>query len=327
MSQQSQYMLWTAIGTVGAVVLALGVALVQATVAIVLSVKRRRLARRKVASLVSAWVEYTYAPSQRGDYYRRTVSLHLANESDEPVFKVEVLCGIATQDGVIQLGPLSAPRIIPVLPPKREFVYDVTMGMLAFGEYAHDTLRGLVAEVGFRDHENRRWERNFDGNLQLVKKSRPKVINEADDDIAFAQAGPIDNPYNPITTVLRFKHLADDEKVDDEQFHQHLVDEASGWRKNSADDIAAFRGMLRTASMPTHVWYLTPRIAYIRLLDELPDNANPQPAHVLTLVWRNGLNSEDRGWMLFGQGPYQPWMIAFTPGELKIDPLDEREQP
>lgn len=71
MSQQSQYMLWTAICTVGAVVLALGVALVQATVAIVLSVKRRRLARRKVASLVSAWVEYAYAPPTRCQTVRR----------------------------------------------------------------------------------------------------------------------------------------------------------------------------------------------------------------------------------------------------------------
>ena len=43
------YEMWTAIGTVGAVVVALAVALTQATVAIVLGVRRRHLARRKGA--------------------------------------------------------------------------------------------------------------------------------------------------------------------------------------------------------------------------------------------------------------------------------------
>lgn len=124
--------MWTAIGTVGSVV-ALAVALTQATVAIVLGGRRRHLARRKVASLVSAWVEHLYTPSPSGEYYRRTVSLHLDNESDEPVFRVEVLCGIETEHGTIQLGPLEAPSH-PVPLPKREFTYDVTMGMLGFGE-------------------------------------------------------------------------------------------------------------------------------------------------------------------------------------------------
>ena len=52
-------------------IVTLGVALVQAFVAIVLSVKRHRLARRKVASLVSAWVKHEYRTSPRGDYYQR----------------------------------------------------------------------------------------------------------------------------------------------------------------------------------------------------------------------------------------------------------------
>lgn len=48
------YEMWTTIGTVGAVVVALAIALTQAGVAIVLSILQRRQARRKVASLVSA---------------------------------------------------------------------------------------------------------------------------------------------------------------------------------------------------------------------------------------------------------------------------------
>lgn len=316
------YEYWTAVGTIGAVVVALGVALAQATVAIVLSVTRRRLARRKVASLVSAWVEHAYMPSPGGDYYRRTVSLHIANESDEPVFKVEVICGIATESGIIQVGPLSAPRVIPVLPPRREFVYDVTMGMLGFGEFAHDAFHGLVAEVGFRDHEGKRWERGFGGILEVVENPRPAVVTDAEDGLAVAQAGPVDGPYNPLSVVFAFANAASDTQVDDERFRQVLAREASGWGESSADDIAAVRGMLRTTNVASHVWYPTPRIAYIRLLDELPGEAVSQRANVLTLVWRNG-----KGWTLFGVGPYLPWVIPFAPGELDIDPLEGREEP
>lgn len=318
----TDYGYWTAVGTIGAVVVALLLALAQAVVAIVLSVKRRRLARRKVASLVSAWVEHAYTPSSNGDYYRRTVSLHLANESDEPVFKVEILCGIVTEDGTIQLGPLAAPRVIPVLPPKREFVYDVTMGMLGFGEYAHDTFRGLVAGVGFRDHEGRLWERDFDGSLQIVTTPRAAVVAEANDGLAVAQVGPVGSPYNPLTCVLAFTSIASDTEVNDEQFHQCLADEAGGWGKTSAEEVVSLRDTLRTANLAAHVWYPTPRIAYVRLLDELPDGLGPHRAHVLTLVWRN-----HRGWTLFGVGPYLPWMIPYATGELNVDPLEGREQP
>lgn len=316
------YEMWTAIGTVGAVVVALVVALTQAAVVIVLGVKRRYLARRKVASLVSAWVEHSYGPNSSGEYYRRTVSLHLANESDEPVFRVEVLCGIETEHGTIQLGPLAAPRIIPVLPPKREFTYDITMGMLGFGDFAHDSFRGLVAKIGFRDHEGTRWERGFDGALKRVKRPRPAVVSEAADELAFAQAGPVDSPYNPLGIVFLFTNIASDDKVDDAMFHQLLADQASGWAKTPPDTIAEVRKMLRMSNLATHVWYPTPRIAYARMLESLTDGELAEETHILTLVWRNR-----KGWTLFGVGPYLPWMVPFAPGELDVDPLDERDQP
>lgn len=316
------YEMWTAVGTVAAVAVALAVALTQATVSIVLAFRRRRLERRKVAALVSAWVEHAYTPSPTGEYYRRTVSLHLANESDEPVFKVEVLCGIETEVGTIQLGPLAAPRVIPVLPPRRELSYDVTMGMLGFGEFAHDSFRGLVAEVGFRDHEGSRWERGFDGKLKRVKRPRHAVVTEAEDELAVAQAGPVDNPYNPLGIVFVFANIASDEEVDDEHFHHLLTDQAQGWGETSPESIGEVREMLRTSNLASHVWYPTPRIAYARMMEDLPDNETPERMNVLTLVWRNG-----RGWTLFGVGPYLPWMIPFGPGELGADPLDGREQP
>lgn len=316
------YEMWTTIGTVAAVVVALAVALTQAAAAIVLSIQRRRLARRKVASLVSAWVEHSYAASPSGEYYRRSVSLRLANESDEPVFRVEVLCGIETDQGTIQVGPLSAPRVIPVLPPRREFTYDITMGMLGFGDFAHDSFRGLVAEVSFRDHEGKRWERAFDGGLQRVKKPRPAAITEATDELTIAQAGPVDNPYNPLAMVFAFADIASDEELGDGEFQRVLAEQAGGWAETPPDLVSEFREMLRTSNLALHVWYPTPRIAYVRVLDNLPDGDAPPRVQVITFVWR-----EEQGWTLFGAGPYLPWMVPFAPGELHRDPLDGREKP
>lgn len=316
----NEYDLWTAVGTVGAVVVALIVALGQTAVAIVLSVRRRALARRKVASLVSAWLEHSYSSSAGGDYYQRSVCLRVANESDEPVFNVEVTCGIETGDGTIRLGPLAAPRVIPVLPPKREFVYDVTMGMLGFGEFAHDSFRALVAEVGFRDHEDARWSREFTGKLNKVNRSSHSKLVEATDDFTFAQAGPVENPYNPLGIVFVFTGAANDDSVNDEQFRGLLVTQASGWEEMSEEDLVDVRKILRTANLALHVWYPTPRIAYVRLLSDGDASSSAPSATILTLVWRN-----ESGWRFFGVGPYLPWNIGFGLGELETDPLDGRE--
>ncbi|WP_312349945.1 hypothetical protein [Actinomyces sp.] len=156
------------------------------------------MARKSVASLVSAWIETTYEPSADADYNRRSVTPHLANEANEPVFNVEVICGIATENGVVQAGPIEAPRIIPVLPPRHEFTYGVTMGILAFGPVANEAFRTLVARVGFRDHEGERWERGFQGKLTHVAHPQPAEITAAQTDLMRAQTGPTDNQYNPL---------------------------------------------------------------------------------------------------------------------------------
>ncbi|MGP7960678.1 hypothetical protein ACTVCO_07695 [Sanguibacter sp. A247] len=313
------YEMWTAIGTVAAVVVALGVAVAQLTVGIFLSIRRRRLSRRKVASLISAWLEHVYTSSPSGEYYRRSVVLHVANEADEPVFKVEALCGVESRGGTIQLGPLAAPRSIPVLPPKREFTYDVTMGFLGFGDYAHESFRGLVAKVEFRDHEGRRWERGFDGRLVKVGRRRARVAPVEASDAALAQAGPSDNPYNPMGTIFSFVQLANEADLSDSEFRSKLVEEAGGWSKASAGELSAFRVMLREWNVASHVWYPTPRVAYVRMLDRLPGQKGEMKMEVLTLVWRNG-----RGWILFGVGPCLPWNLRFDPRELAVDPLDGR---
>ena len=170
--------------------------------------------------------------------------MHLANESDEPVFRVELLCGIQTEKGPIQLGPLSAPPIIPVLPAKREFTYDITMGLLGFGDFAHDSFRGLVARVAFRDGKDKLWQRGFDGKLEKVQRPQPATITEASDDLAFAQASPLDNLYNPRAAVFAFADVAANEDVSDLEFGELLSTQASGWANSPPALIKEFRTML-----------------------------------------------------------------------------------
>lgn len=320
--QKLDYELLTALGTVGAVVLALLVAITQAAVALFVYFSRRRRARWKVASLVSAWIEHKYSPSPEGNYYRRSVTLHISNESDEPVYRLQVLCGIETESGIIQAGPLAAPSTIPALPPKREFTYDITAGMLSFGEFAHDAFHGLVAEISFRDHENVRWERTFAGDLTRPKKPSAQAPTDSDDELILAQAGPVDNPYNPHQTILIFAEYANSDEVDDDRFFNLLKEEAGGWASLAEEEVKSVRAIFRDANVAAHIWYPAPRIAYVRLLLDPPDSDGGSFVHVATLVWRR-----DRAWTLFGLGPYQPWTIGFEKGELDLDPLDEREAP
>lgn len=264
-------------------------------------------------------MEHTYAPDPSGVYYRRQIRLHLANESDEPVFRVEVRCGIETERGTIRVGPLSAPSIIPVLPPRREFVYDVTMGMLAFGDFAHDSFRGLVSEVAFRDHEGKRWERDYSGNLQTVKEPKPAAVNEAGSELEYAQAGPVDSPYNPRGLILQFANIAADQSVSNQQFQELLVEHDPGWSKTPISEILGIREQLSNFNLALHVWYPTPRVAYARMLEDIDGLSREPRIMIITLVWRNQI-----GWRFFGIGPYLPWTIQFSPGELNADPLDGR---
>ena len=51
----------------------------------------------------------------------------------------------------------------------------------------------------------------------LVATPRVKYVIEAADELAVAQVGPVDNPYNPLGIVFAFANIASDEEVDDEQ--------------------------------------------------------------------------------------------------------------
>lgn len=102
-----QWDFWTcleAIGTIGATTVAL----------FGLNLKETREKRWAVAKMVSSWISEDSKPNADGTAYVRKVIIHVNNESDEPVYDVEV--NTTLDNGKHWLGPLSAPDIIRVLP-------------------------------------------------------------------------------------------------------------------------------------------------------------------------------------------------------------------
>ncbi|MDO4761286.1 MAG: hypothetical protein Q4A31_05155 [Corynebacterium sp.] len=313
------YNFWSAVGTVGAVIVALGIAAAQGLANSRRQKKERELARLRVATLVNSWVDLSYFPNETGEYYRRKVELHLANESDEPVFNVEVRCGIKSPQGYVRVGPLSAPNVIPVLPPKREFVFDITSGFMAFGLFAHETFNLLVSSVYFQDHAGVSWEREFGNELRKNPK-RDTLASEENDPLREIQIGDLRSPLNPQSVVLYFIKKAEDPEVSNAEFQKELVSHARGWGNLDEDGIIDLRKTLVSSNLAAQVWYPAPKIAYVRLLLESPEEPGDYPVEILTLVWRNS-----SGWNLFSIGVIHPWEIHFSENELNLDQLDGRK--
>lgn len=94
--------LWTvltAVGTVGATL-----------VALVLALRAWTQEKDATARFVSAWVTDEYQPRSDGSSYKRVARLHIANESNEPVFNAMVNVHIGRDS--TPLGPLAAPAPI-----------------------------------------------------------------------------------------------------------------------------------------------------------------------------------------------------------------------
>lgn len=106
----------SALGTVGAVVVALTLALAErararrAEKALVAErADHRASLEENSAGMVSAWVEVTPAPSADGAHYERHAVVHVANESDRPVYNANVCVGIQNEPGRwTPVGPLGA---------------------------------------------------------------------------------------------------------------------------------------------------------------------------------------------------------------------------
>jgi len=288
----------TATGTLLAVVVAVGVAIFET----VRSARARRALERKeriaTAGLVSAWVEERYTPNEDGSAYVRDLRLHLANESNEPVFRVTVSVGVGYEPRSI--GPLSVPAPIPVLPARRALSWDISLAVRA-----HDDTESPCAEVGFTDSSNRRWLRNFDGSLVETTGQTSTLLESTDRERGERQLGREADPANAMAVALAFLYALDSAEVDLEEFRGLLAPEASGWDDLDDESRAEICDNLSGYGVGGFVRYPAPHVAYVKVLpEEMADHVvatggemMPVEAQIITLTYQ-----PDRGWRVFSYG-------------------------
>jgi hypothetical protein len=319
---------WQAFGTIGAVAIALTLALYEGVRArraekALASERKQRLHsdRFATATLVSAWVETRYEPSADGTHYLRRGTVHVANESNEPVFDVHVVVGVGQP--VVQIGPLAVPAPIPVLPPRRHRSWDVSLGLLAYGG-------GLripsdpVAKMYFSDAQQVRWSRDFEGRLkeQVDGQQEPQPNRDEGE----KQLGDPSNTFNPIWTALDFLNLIrrEDPPVTAPELAPFLAENATGWKGLSNSEFRDLGQSLADYGMAAHAWYPAPQVAYVRLVHEEDQEKVVSAAgyvevraQIITLVFYAG-----SGWRVFsvGSGATEPDWIEFPPEALVEDP-------
>lgn len=233
----------TAIGTVGATFVAVGLAL-----------RGWRQERDATARLIAAWVTDKFEPRADGSSYRRTTHVHIANEANEPVFgaKLNVQIGLDQTS----IGPLGAPSVISVVPPRRELVFDISTPLLAHGDSWDPTVT-----LTFNDPKGRRWLRQSDGVLREVsgKKSRwSKQIRDIDE----RQLGDTRSLLNPMMLALVFLGGLRNPKTPPSELAVLLTPGAGGWADVEWDQL---RSDLENYQPTSMVDYPAPRIARIKL--------------------------------------------------------------
>lgn len=290
----------TALGTLGATFVALW-----------LAVSAWTHGRSASARLVSVWVTDDYQPLVHADHYLRQVTLHVANESDEPAFDVHVSVTVGAT--AVPLGPLSAPSPIVVLPPRRELCFDLSTPLLA-----HDDTWNPRAAVTFRDRSGRRWTRDPDGMLTRAS-TRARWV-EAPEKSLEPQIGSM-TPNNPMAVALGFLSvLRSSDSPDPGDLEFFLAPEAPGWADVDWAELRASTEEFQPTSM---VDYPAPYIARVKLSGDVRLQgkallADGQvelhgPRMFLTLTY-----APDRGWRVFGLGSsVRPDQILFPSGTFR----------
>lgn len=294
-----------------------------ATASEVLALQERHLA--STAQSVSAWVEVTTAPSTHGERYLRRTTIHVDNMSDVPVYNASVCVGLQHMDGGwIPVGPLAVPLPLPVLAPRSQQQWDITVPLLACSPEEGGLNQHPSAAVAFSDPQGQRWRRRFDGSLAPSQDGDADLF---DNDPAHAeeQAGPQESLFNPIVVVRAFIAFVTSDSAEDRQMARLLTDPAaSGWSELSDEQWNAMATEMNLG-LASHVYYPAPRVAYVRALtDEAAATRRSGgagyvqvPLGVFTLRLLLG-----QGWRIHTVGEaVRPDMIQFPEGDLDQDVL------
>lgn len=295
------------IGTVGATV-----------VAVWLAGRSLRQERGSVARLVSAWVTVEFQVNDDRRTYSRVTTLHVGNESNEPVFEAFVNVIVAAER--ISLGSLSAPRPIAVLPPRSVREYDISGAMAA--QLDVDNPR---AELAFTAPNGTKWLRTAEGDL--ADASKQSTSWQPMPAATPAQMGRED-PTNPTMLVLAFLSAVrdaadaeDDGRPADPAMSPvgAVASFAEGWAEV---DWASIGRELRPYAPTNFVDYRTGHVSYVKLVGDPALQGfgvrGPDPILVKNVLIVTLVKEGDLGWRVFGVGaPVQPEEIQFPEGALQ----------
>jgi hypothetical protein len=332
---------WTdileSVTTAGAMAIAIGVAIVEARRANRANNERdalleeQKLERyRGTAKLVSAWIERGFLPVPDGTTFIPYARAHIINESNDPVFDVQATVylqpDLPDAGHPIALGPLSIPRAIPVLPPRRELEFDLTLPLLPYSKEESGARPDLpVIELLFTDPDDVKWAREIDGRLVAREKRMAELIPSDDQERADRQIGRLDSS-NPLAVVFTFLHLIRDENLTESDVMAAIWGilslYATGWQGVTYQDLMGFRDELAEFSVATNVLYPVPQVAYVKLVltgqpDQLMYSTGGEglvyQAKFVTLTF-----SGELGWRIFSYGGLgtEPDRIYFPPETL-----------
>jgi hypothetical protein len=150
---------FAAIGTIGAVVVALRVAFGE-------SHRRARADERRQAELITAWVSSSGGLNS-GGIDKRGIFVRVANASSQAAYRLIVSSCDATRQGERPQGvsPWDWRAFISELPPGEISV---------FVEWEPQMSSRPAAEIAFQDSAGRRWRRDYQGALEQLKGDHVK---------------------------------------------------------------------------------------------------------------------------------------------------------
>lgn len=281
-------------------------------VAVWLAAKAAKADRDAVARVVTAWATEKYTPNASTSSYHRRVVVHVANESNEPVYDARV--SVVIGEGVT-LGPLSAPPSIVVLPPRRELRFDISVPLLA-----HENAYNPRVELLFTDPKGRRWSRDSEGRLTDITNAQVTWTPlDPENELAAAQMGKMSEFANPMAVVLLFLHLLrlDKSAFDaDDMAEKVLAPEAAGWATADWDFLREDFADFQPTSM---VDFPAPHIARVKLSgDAVLQGMQVSGSNGMALPDLRFITltmTFERGWRVWGMGQgVAPDEIQFPAG-------------
>ena len=294
--------LWTvltAMGTIGATLVALALAL-----------GGWLDSRAAAAKVVAAWVTDEYRPREDGLSYRRTTRVHIANEANEPVFNAKVSVHVGRDE--TPLGPLSVPAPISVLPPRRELVFDISIPLLA-----HLDTWSPKATLYFTDPQGRRWLRLSNGELRNVSRQRT-FWSKSSRGVDERQLGDMTSVLNPMMVALAGLR---DPGTTPEELVMLLAPEARGWVELNWDQL---RSELQRYQPTSMVDYPAERIARIKLSGDATLEGRQVEGEGLELtdyMFMTLTLNPEQGWRVLSVGEHVPPDAICFGGSLLADVL------